>query len=144
MTKNKLNAGKGAKGTILTRVIHPTQPLPDGYNPNHRSNVIVKDQYSEDDKWYYKLCFIDDEPGLTSLYAHHCYVAITKEGDKSLFFDKQQITKGKEAKIKLSKSTVRRLLYRDMKEGMVSLEQMDASYIDQIYIMYPQYAEYSH
>ena len=36
------------------------------------------------------------------------------------------------------------LLYRDVKEGMVSLEQLDDPSIDQIYIMHPQYAEYSH
>ena len=144
MAKKKLNAGKGAEGTILTRFIHPKQPLPDGSNPNHRSNVIVEDRYSEDDKWYYRLRYFDDEPGLTSLYAHHRYVAITKEGDKSLFFDEQQITKGEEPKIKWSKSTARRLLYRDVKEGMVSLEQLDDPSIDQIYIMHPQYAEYSH
>ena len=116
MAKKKLNAGKGAEGLILTRFIHPKQPLPDGSNPNHRSDVIVEDRYSEDDKWYYRLRYFDDEPGLTSLYAHHCYVAITKEGDKSLFFDEQQITKGEEPKIKWSKSTARRLLYRDVKK----------------------------
>ena len=31
-----------------------------------------------------------------------------------------------------------------MKEGMVSIEQLDDASIDQIYIMHPQYAEYSH
>ena len=68
MAKNKLNDGKGAEGTILTRFIHPKQPLPDDSNPNHRSDVIVEDRYSEDDQWYYRLCYFDDEPlGLTSL-----------------------------------------------------------------------------
>ena len=50
MAKKKLNAGKGTKGTTLTRFVHSKQPLPDGSNPNHRSDVIVEDQYSEDDK----------------------------------------------------------------------------------------------
>ena len=39
----KLNTGKGAEGTILTRFIDPKQPLPYDSNPNHRSNVIVED-----------------------------------------------------------------------------------------------------
>ena len=55
MAKNKVNAGKDAEGIILTRFIHPKQPLPDGSNPNHRSVVIVENQYSEGDKWYYRL-----------------------------------------------------------------------------------------
>ena len=91
-----------------------------------------------------KFRYFDDEPGMISLYAHHCYVGITKEGDKSLFFDKQQIIKGKEPTTKWSKSTARRLLYRDFKEGMASLEHLNDPSIDQIYIMHSQYDEYSH
>ena len=44
---------------------------------------------------------------MNQAWYHHCvpiivmhYVVITKEGDKSPFFDKQQITKEKEPKIK--------------------------------------------
>ena len=43
MVNKILNAGKGTKGTILTMLIHPKQPLPDGSNPNKRSSVIVED-----------------------------------------------------------------------------------------------------
>ena len=53
----------------------------------------------EDDKWYYRLCYFDDEPGLTSLYAHHRYVAITKEGDKSLFLRNNKSPKEKNQRL---------------------------------------------
>ena len=98
--KKKFKAGKGAEGTILTRFIHPKQPLPDSSNPNHRSNVIVEDQYNENGKLYYKLRYFDNEPGLTSLYAHHRYVTIAKEGDKSLFLTNNKSPKEKNQRLK--------------------------------------------
>jgi hypothetical protein len=133
----KLRPGKGAKATVLTRFIKPKQPLPDG-NTTHRSDVVVLGHFTDEKG---RLCFTlsfdmlnEAEEDVTQhLYAIKRYVKIVEEGPPANLFDENLIS--------WEDSEARKLLYKDLSEGIVPLDG-DKNDTATIYAMRPDYAKY--
>jgi hypothetical protein len=148
MTK-KLYAGKGAKATILTRMIKPRQQAPS--DKNHRSEVVLLDQFSDSSGEYYCFRYASGGDGQV-LHALRRWVRIEEEGE-DLFDGQANVERKKksfkEPKTKWKDSSARRQLYKDIKEGRVPLDATDQDgkstmQLRDIYSMHLEYAEYDY
>jgi hypothetical protein len=156
--KRKLRPGKGAKAIILTRFIKPNQPLPDN-NRDHRSNLVlverVKDAKAKDIyKFRYDIDAEEEAGNFLSANVHHVlsanvrYVKVTMEGDSNDLFDgpgEPLPEPFKEPKKKWRNSRARRLLYDDVKNGVVQFggnNNKPVMALEDIYSMHPEYVEY--
>ena len=80
----KLRAGKGAKATILTKMIRPNNvAIP---HEKHRSTIIITDCIEENGKHRFLFHF-DGVDETQLLNGSIRYVTIVSEGEPSLFFD---------------------------------------------------------
>jgi hypothetical protein len=162
MTKKKLIAGVGAKGSILTKYIKPKQPSPNSdKDSQHRSTVVLKEQFTNDKgQECYRFCFAgeEDKDDATMLEANCRYVKIEEEGRLDVFFSEKEKEKRKlddleanqfkEPKVKWEKSRAKKLLYNDIIKGIVPLDPKDDDdgvlNLKGIYSMRPEYSEYSY
>lgn len=132
----KLRPGKGAKATIITRLIKPKPPLPGGDpKSKHRSDIVVLGHFNDEKG---RLCFTfryadaeADDSETANMYAIRRFVKIVEEGPPEDLFDGEQIS--------WEESHARKLLYCDLSDGTVPLEGGDT---DEIYAMRPDYAKY--
>jgi hypothetical protein len=112
--KRKLRPGKGAKALIITRFIKPNQPLPD----NNKAKDIYKFRYELD----------AEEDGGDVLSANVRYGKVTMEGGRNDLFDgpgEPLPEPFKEPKRKWRNSRARRLLYDDVKNGVVQFDEIN-------------------
>ena len=142
-----LQAGKGAKASVLTRMIKPKQHLPNN-DKSHRSDVILVDRF-ENDKGgeMYSFRYSDDDSNGLLLQATPRYVKIVEEGDKDDFFDDDG--EGEDGKVKWKDSAARRLLYNDIKDRVIPLESKfdDGTLtmtLQEIYVSRPEFAAYDY
>jgi hypothetical protein len=144
----QLQAGKGAKASVLTRMIKPKQHLPN-HDKNHRSDVIIVDRYENDkgaEVYAFRYAEDDSESGLL-LHATTRYVKIVEEGDKEAYFD--DAGEGEEGKVKWKDSEARRLLYNDVRDGVIPLESKygdgtPTMTLQEIYVSRPEFAVYDY
>lgn len=134
-----LRPGIGAKGSILTRFIKPKQ-VAVNEDANHRSNIVIRGWYSNNKGTvYYE--FLCDNGDTALQYGAARMVKIHEEGTPTEFFigqAPQRAEKAKEPKVKWNKSTARKLLYEDIRTGLVTKEMTK----EEIYTMRPEYAAY--
>jgi hypothetical protein len=143
----QLQAGKGAKASVLTRMIKPKQHLPN-HDKTHRSDVILEERF-ENEKGgdVYSFRYAEDDSIGLLLHASTRYVKLVEEGEKEGFFD--DIGEGEDGKVKWKDSEARRLLYKDVKDREIPLE---AKYddgtptmkLEEIYVTRPEYAAYDY
>eukprot|EP00980_Cylindrotheca_fusiformis_P016651 scaffold4993_cov73-Cylindrotheca_fusiformis.AAC.3 len=148
--KTKLRPGKGATALILTRFIKPNQPLP-GNNKDHRSSIVLLDRINAPGgKVVYKIRYeMDTEGECGDLYAAVRYVKVTREGDPNSFFDgpsQEESVAFEEPKKRWANSHARRLLYDDVRKGVVQIDENGTPLmpLEDIYSMRPEYSEYDH
>jgi hypothetical protein len=142
-----LQAGKGAKASVLTRVIKPKQHLPNN-DKNHRSDVILVDRF-ENEKGGEVFSFRyanDDSEGLL-LQATTRYVKVVEEGDREAFFDDDG--EGEDGKVKWKDSEARRLLVKDVKDRVIPIESKyddgtQTMTLQEIYVSRPEFAAYDY
>lgn len=140
----KLQPGKGAKASILTRMIKPIQPV---QGKDHRSDIVLVDQFVDDKG---KKCFhfrysLDGKNG-PILHALAHWVKTVEEGDKEDFFEPSQQAHGDnngESDIPWKDSVAKRMLYRDIRKGLVPKEARDEHNrstmpLKDIYNMHPE------
>jgi hypothetical protein len=141
MTRH-LNPGKGARATVLTKLIKPKQPWP---SVEHRSDITLIERFSNDKgQLYYSFRYSADNNS-PLLSASVRYVKIVQEGDKSDFFDPDNIEQTKKKKkVKWKDSKAKRLLLDDVKHGVVPVESTPSMPLKDIYLMHPEYAEHSY
>jgi hypothetical protein len=142
-----LQGGKGAKASVLTRMIKPKQYLPNN-DKQHRSEVVL-DGRMENEKGVevYSFRYVGDDSEGLLLHASTRYVKIIEEGERGLFFDDEG--EGEEGKVKWKDSEARRILYKDVKDRVVPLE---AKYddgtptmkLEDIYASRPEFAGYDY
>jgi hypothetical protein len=138
--KKKLRAGKGAKGTVLTRFIKPKQN--NVTDPKHRSEVILEDEFDDErGKSCYSFRFdgFNDGP---LLYSSKRYVKILEEGERDLIFDLGE-GEGK-GMIRWQDSDAKALLYEDLLNGVVPLNDINNELLslEEIYGMHPEYSAF--
>jgi hypothetical protein len=125
-TKAPFRPGKGAKATVLTRFIKPSQPLPTN-NKKHRSTIVLLER-DEDNrgKTIFRFRYeLEDNEDTPLMYANHQWVSLVKEGDPNDLFDgpggpRQKEETIEEPKIKWKNSMGRKILYEDIKAGTLS------------------------
>ena len=148
-----LFAGVGAIGTVLSRFVTPK--MRDGPDEG-RMNVVlvgeekqtVKEQGGKVKTFYtFRRENDGDEQPLLSATAR--YVKIVKEGNPRMYFDPKALEKKirdaesfKEPKIKWKKSKGKRLLYKDLMDGIVPLDDDPNFNADTIFFMHEEYGEY--
>jgi hypothetical protein len=116
----ELRPGKGAKASVLTRMIKPKQHLPNN-DKQHRSEIILEGQMeNEKGVEVFSFRYLEDDSEGLLLHASTRYVKIVEEGARGLFFEDEG--EGEEGKIKWKDSEARRILYKDVKERVVPLE----------------------
>ena len=112
----KLRPGKGAKATILTRMIKPKQPIE---SKDHRSTITLVEQFTnEKGQKHYKFKYMydnsDDEPMMNALAR---WIKVVQEGNPQEFFegniDPSNIDVFIEPEIPWKDSVSKRLLYKD-------------------------------
>jgi hypothetical protein len=151
--KNSLRAGIEAEADILTKMIRPKVAVP---HKDHRSRVVLIDRVEEKGKYRFTFHFVGADE--TQFNGSAQYVSIIKEGDPLLFFsvietnnnnnNNNNNDKFKEPEIGWAKSRARKLLYMDVKTGMVPLDAM----VDRkrttdnkdVFIMHEEYASWSY
>ena len=148
----KLRAGKGAKATILTKMIRPNNvAIP---HEKHRSTIIITDCFEEKGKHRF-LFHLDGVDETQLLNGSIRYVTIVSEGEPSLFFDviesNNNNTTGNnsngqkfvEPKISWAKSRARKLLYTDVKQEKIPLDAMvngkRTTDNNDVYLMHEEY-----
>jgi hypothetical protein len=146
-TMPELRPGKGAKASVLTRMINPKQHLPNN-DKQHRSEVILEGRMeNEKGVEVYSFRHVEDDSDGLLLHASTRYVKIVEEGERELFFDDEG--EGEEGKIKWKDSEARQILYKDVKERVIPLE---AKYndgtptmtLEEIYASRPEFAAYDY
>ncbi len=145
-----LRPGRGAKGSILTRFIKPDQVIPNN-DKNHRSVVVIQSRFADKKgSAYYKLKY-DGVPDGELLTGSSRLVKIEQEGPvQDLFVGEPPCvaaTEQQNKKYSWKHSKARKLLYDDLRNGLVPLEKQseddDETFTDEyIYTMHPEYAEY--
>jgi hypothetical protein len=135
-----LQPGKGAKASVLTRMIKPKQHLPN--NDKHYRSSIVLEELTIDDKGkeYYGFQYSDDASKGMLLLASTAYVRVLEEGEKGLLFD--DVGKGEDTIIEWKDSEARQLLFNDVLAGKVPQEAGTKSLAD-VYAMWPNYGTYN-
>ena len=129
MPSNKLRAGIGAKGSILTRLIKPLQVV-ETDTPNERSDVVIERWFANNKGTvYYEFRYLDDEDSSSQLlFAAARYVKIVEEGpEEHIFTGSAPVREAPKQNRKRSwrNSIAKRLLYYDLKDGVVPLEKDD-------------------
>ena len=119
--KNSLRAGIEAEAEILTKMIRPQVEVP---HKDHRSRVVIVDRVEEKGKYRFTFHFVGADENQFNGSVQ--YVTIIKEGNPLLFFsiietNKNSSNKFPEPDIGWAKSRARKLLYMDVKTGMVPL-----------------------
>jgi hypothetical protein len=142
-----LEAGKGARASVLTRMIKQKQFLPLG-DKQHRSDVILQERFEDEKgKVAFSFRYVEDDSDGLLLHASTRYVKIIEEGEKELFFD--DAGEGEEGKIKWKDSEARRILYKDVKERVIPLEAKHddgtpTMALEDIYASRPEFAAYDY
>lgn len=141
MPPRKLRAGKGARGTILTKFIKPPQHNDEA---DHRTDVIIDSRYiDQKNKTYYKFRIADDDEVGDILHGSSRLVKIVEEGDPEEFFDgPPKNVVFEEPEIKWEDSEAYQLLKQDLNDGTVPTEVDPNMPTRSIYMMRPEYAEY--
>jgi hypothetical protein len=144
----QLQAGKGAKASVLTKMIKPKQHLPNSDKAHRGSNIILLERF-ENEKGgdVYSFRYADDDSDGLFLQASARYVKIVQEGDKEGYFD--DIGEGEDGKVKWKDSEARRLLYKDVKDREIPLEAKfndgtPTMKLEEIYVTRPEYAAYDY
>ena len=78
----KLRAGRGAKGSVLTRLIKPKQ-LHSGEDTNHRSEIVIADRYAvKKGTVFFRFRYVEDQhgDGPAPLHCAASFIRITEEG----------------------------------------------------------------
>ena len=79
----QLQAGRGAKASVLTKMIKPKQTIPNGDNKTHRSDIVLEERFeNEKGKEVYSFRFSGDDSEGLFLHASVRYVKIIEEGEK--------------------------------------------------------------
>lgn len=133
-----LKAGIGAKGSILTRLIKPTQVLPNG-NRYHRSNVVVTGWFANKKGTVFFEFQHEAARSTQTMHGAARLVKIHEEGpDAFIGQAPRQSSELAEPKISWTKSKARKLLYADIKAGVASEDLSN----QEVYTMRPEYAAY--
>jgi hypothetical protein len=122
-TMPQLQAGIGAKGSILTRFIKPTQVLPDG-DRSHRSNIIIQSWYAnKTGSVYYEFQHEGAGPNAQLMYGAARLVKIHEEGP-GVFTGQppQRVPEAAEPRVPWRNSKARKLLYADVQADVASEE----------------------
>ena len=149
----RLNAGKDAQASVLTKMIRPQQPLPDE-SKGHQTIVILVDKFlNEKGKpWYhFKYPHSDDNDPLLSASAH--FVKVEREGHPSLFFNEPvevQVSNFVEPKTKWRNSAAKKMLFDDVNSGKVPIGAKEHNNnkkkmtLQEIYQMHSEYSTYDY
>jgi hypothetical protein len=143
----QLQAGKGARASVLTRLIKPKQHLPNN-DKNHRSDVILVDRFeNEKGAEVYSFRYANDDSDGLLLQSTTRYVKIIEEGEKEAFFDDDG--EGEEGKVKWKDSEARRLLYNDIRGRVLPLESKHEDgtptmTLQEIYVSRAEFAAYDY
>jgi hypothetical protein len=132
--KKPMNAGVGAKCSILTKFIHPKKT---GFEDGHRTTCVLKEMKNIRVNRKDQQCYIFEENNV-QYYAVARHFKVLEEGEKNLFFllkevqddeEKQEEQTGefKEPKVKWRKSRAKQILYDLLRDGTVPVKQKDAS-----------------
>jgi len=147
--KRSLRDGKGATASLLTKFISPrVAPTED---KTHRSNVVLIDCYKDKNKKLRYSFHLKDGDTNTLFNSSRRYVTILEEGDPSFFFKKLEgdpefnsNNDGFKEPKKWGKSHARKLLYNDIKEGIVQIDgKVDNKLCTKVYAMHSEYAEWN-
>lgn len=132
----KLRAGVGALATVLVKFI---KPKADRGGPKDRAEVVLEEEFQDEKgRDCYKFRLAAQLPGEGQfLYANQRYCKVVEEGNADLFFD---VGEGENGLIMWGKSDARRLLLKDISEGVVS----DDMPPQDVYFMRPSYAAYDY
>ncbi|KAG7344974.1 hypothetical protein IV203_032505 [Nitzschia inconspicua] len=151
MPNKKLYPGVGAKGTIMTLFIKPKNSFRGKKDKDHRSVVVLKEHYYEVRKLFFR--FTVDEDDDRTFYASSRMVRIDAEGKVEDFFDKNRrqienaettLKQRKESTIKWKNSKARQLLYQDIMDGNVALEEGDETKsLEEIFSMHIDESSFS-
>jgi hypothetical protein len=126
--KRRLEAGVGAKCTILTKFIHPKKT---GLEEGHRTTCFLTESKTVRVNRRDQLCYFFVE-GDDQFYAVKSHFKVLEEGEKSKFFDaaarnRPETVAFKEPKIKWRKSKAKRILYDFLRDGTVPLHATDSN-----------------
>ena len=134
----KLHAGKGAICSVLTRYISPKQC---NAAKDHRSEIVLVDRYRDDKgKQRYSFRLKDEHNGDFLLNASCRFVKVVREGELEDIFDEEGV--GESNRSRWANSKARRLLYKDVLEGVISSEIQDGEDLESIYGTRKEYAAY--
>ena len=136
-----LRAGKGAKGSVLTRLINPKQ-VHDEADVNHRSDIVIVDRYAnKKGTVYFRFRYKEDqhEEGPPPLHCAASRIRILEEGDPDDIFEgpAPQIEDRSEPH-QWERSKARKILYEDIKSGLVDADSSP----EEVYVMHPEYSMY--
>lgn len=142
----KRRPGKGAKGSLLTRFIHPKIAC----DKNDRAEVVLEERKEMEVNKKYQMCYTfklvgDDENIYHAVKSH---VRIEEEGPKKDLFDPAgrdlETNAFKEPKIKWRKSLAKELLYERIIDGSIPLDPADESMsLEEIYSVEAEFNKYS-
>ena len=139
-----LQAGRGAKGSVLTRLIKPKQTHA-GEDENHRSDIVIVDRFTiKRGTLCFRFRYVEDQfgDGPPPLYCAARFIRITEEGNPDDFFvgDAPPELPEKSEPNKWETSEARQLLYDDIKNGLVDNDATP----EEVYVMHPEYALYQY
>ena len=138
-----LQAGRGAKGSVLTRLIRPKQTH-FGEDENHRSKIVIVDRFTnKKGTVYFRFRYLEDQhgDGPPPLHCAARLIRITEEGRPDDFFvgDAPEQKDNSEPN-KWETCLARQLLYNDIKNGLVDEDATP----EEVYVMHPEYALYNY
>ena len=163
-----MRPGKGARGTILTRLIKSSDGIPyPNEDPKHRSNVVLQKKAKINGKGVLFFQFDGRIDGDELYYASPHWLKVIEEGNINDLFgtgsqqepqqeeQQQPNQKGnkkkkkpfKEAKTKWKHSLAKRLLYNDVYNGVVPQDAKDEDgkstmHLEDIFQMHDEYKKY--
>lgn len=101
-------------------MIKPKQHLPNN-DKTHRSDVILEECFeNEKGGEVYSFRYAEDHSEGLLLHASTRFVKVTEEAEREAFFD--DVGEGEDGKVKWKDSEARRLLYKDVVDGVIPLE----------------------
>ena len=153
--KKVLRAGKGAVATILPKYVAPKV---DQAEPGckEQSRVILVDRFEASGKVCYSFYFENGGDKTKLFNASCCYVTIVEEGNLSQFFAETEAEAAKrhavdthgskqteEPKEGWKKSKARKLLFDDIRQGIISLDaKVDKDLSMKVFDMHIKFADW--
>ena len=144
MPTRKLRAGKGARATVLTKMIYPRQHVG---NPKAQSTVVLISEEIKEINRKQQPCYtfnIEGDEEKTACYAIQRFVHVIEEGDRDKLFNPSlpSPVQAKKKEAKWRKSKAKQILYEMLLDGTVPME--DTMPILDVYLLDEEFAKFDY